>query len=181
MSILFITIGVITLIFTEATVLGWLLIVFGILAFFVFGGDVKEKEEGKKEEGEDTPRSFATSSGSVRQSTMGGVSVTMTTGETYSIKGINYHDVDNTMLGENIGYIRALKSNVHDPYAISVYVGNKMIGFLPRGNRRLHETITAMGGRVPAEIFIDKARDEDDPDRTFFWGRVTPMIDQPEQ
>lgn len=101
------------------------------------------------------------------------ISVAVTTdddaGYEYSIKGINYRNIDDSMLGDFIGTVRALKSNPHDTYAIGVYCGNKRIGFLPRGNKELHAKIVACGGSVDAEGYIAKA---DDGERTFYYGKV---------
>lgn len=88
----------------------------------------------------------------------------------FSIKGINFRDLDDMMLGDFMGYVRALKSNPHDKYAIGVYVGNKKVGFLPRGNKELHEKIMANGGTAGAEGYITKGESEDG--RLFYYGKV---------
>lgn len=88
----------------------------------------------------------------------------------YPIKGINFRELDDTMLGDFMGYVRALKSNPHDKYAIGVYVGNKKVGFLPRDNKELHEKITANGGTAGAEGYIAKGESEDG--RLFYYGKV---------
>lgn len=87
----------------------------------------------------------------------------------YSIKGINYCNIDDSMLGDFIGTARALKSNPHDPYAVGVYRGSKRVGFLPKGNQELHERIMAVGGSVDADGYIAKANEDG---RTFYYGKV---------
>lgn len=74
------------------------------------------------------------------------------------------------MLGDFMGYVRALKSNPQDKYAIGVYVGNKKVGFLPRGNKELHEKLIANGGTAGADGYIAKGKSEDG--RLFYYGKV---------
>ena len=92
------------------------------------------------------------------------------TGYEYSIKGINFRDIDDTMLGDFEGYVRALKSNRYDPYAIGVYVGNRKVGYLPRDNKDLHKAIMLMGGTAAADGYI--AKDSAEDGRTFYYGKV---------
>lgn len=87
----------------------------------------------------------------------------------YSIKGINFCNVDDSMLGDFAGTARALKSNPHDPYAIGIYRGSKHVGFLPRGNQELHKRITVLGGSVDADGYIAKAKEDG---KTFYYGKV---------
>lgn len=87
----------------------------------------------------------------------------------FSIKGINFCNLDDSMLGDFAGTARALKSNPHDPFAIGIYRGNKRVGFLPRGNQELHERITALGGSVDAVGYIAKAEEDG---KTFYYGKV---------
>ena len=88
----------------------------------------------------------------------------------YSIKGINFQDIDDTMLGDFVGYVRALKSNRYDPYAIGVYIGNRKVGYLPRGNKDLHSAIMLMGGIAAANGYLAKDNAEDG--QAFYYGRV---------
>lgn len=88
----------------------------------------------------------------------------------YSIKGINFQDIDDTMLGDFEGYVRALKSSRYDPYAIGVYVGNRKIGYLPRGNKDLHNAIMLIGGTAAADGYI--AKDSAEDGRMFYYGKV---------
>ncbi len=92
----------------------------------------------------------------------------------FSIKGINFRELDDTMLGDFMGYVRALKSNPHDKYAIGVYVGNKKVGFLPRGNKELHEKLIANGGTAGADGYIAKGESEDG--RLFYYGKVNVLV-----
>lgn len=87
----------------------------------------------------------------------------------FSIKGINFCGIDDSMLGDFAGTARALKSNPHDPYAIGIYRGSKRVGFLPKGNKELHDKIMAVGGSVDADGYI--AKDKEDG-RTFYYGKV---------
>lgn len=88
----------------------------------------------------------------------------------YSIKGINYADIDDTFLGDFFGYVRALKSNRHDPHAIGVYVKNRRVGFLPKGDAQLHARIMALGGSVGAEGYIAKGTGDDG--HVFYYGKL---------
>lgn len=100
------------------------------------------------------------------------LSISVTTDESnyeYSIKGINFCNIDDSMLGDFIGTARALKSNPHDPYAVGIYRGSKRVGFLPKGNKELHAKIMAVGGSVDADGYI--AKDNEDG-RTFYYGKV---------
>lgn len=94
---------------------------------------------------------------------------------TFSIKGINFRELDDSLLGDFVGTARALKSNPHDPYAIGVYIGSRRVGFLPGGNADLHARILEMGGSVDAEGYIAKGTDEDDG-HEFFYGKVTLLM-----
>lgn len=88
----------------------------------------------------------------------------------YSIKGINFRGIDDTMLGDFEGYVRALKSNQYDSYAIGVYIGSRKVGYLPRGNKDLHRAIMLKGGTTAANGYIAKDIAEDG--RTFYYGKV---------
>ena len=88
----------------------------------------------------------------------------------YNIKGINYADIDDTFLGDFFGYVRALKSNRHDPHAIGVYVKNRRVGFLPKGDAQLHARIMALGGSVGAEGYIAKGTGDDG--HVFYYGKL---------
>lgn len=87
----------------------------------------------------------------------------------YSIKGINFCGIDDSMQGDFEGTARALRSNTHDPCAIGIYRGNKRVGFLPRGNKELHARIMANGGSAGAMGYIAKAEEDG---HTFYYGKV---------
>lgn len=88
----------------------------------------------------------------------------------YSIKGINYADIDDSFLGDFFGYVRALKSNRHDPHAVGVYVKNRRVGFLPKCDAQLHARIMALGGSVGAEGYIAKGTGDDG--HVFYYGKL---------
>lgn len=90
----------------------------------------------------------------------------------YSIKGINFCAIDDSMLGDFEGTAKALRSNSHDPYAIGIYRGNKRVGFLPRGNKELHVRIMANGGSTGVMGYIAKAEENGG---TFYYGKVNIM------
>lgn len=91
--------------------------------------------------------------------------------EPIPIKGINFRDIDDSMIGDFEGYIRIQKSNRHDPYAIGVYKGRKRIGYLPRGNKELYQRLLEEGGKADAEGYIAKRVDEESG-RKFYYGEV---------
>lgn len=91
---------------------------------------------------------------------------------TFSIKGINFRDLDDSYLGDFTGTAKALRSNPHDPYAVGIYIGSRRVGFIPGGNAEVHALIIRNGGSVDASGFIAKGQDETDG-RYFYWGKVT--------
>lgn len=90
----------------------------------------------------------------------------------FSIKGINYANLDDSYLGDHDGYIKAVTDNPKDPYAIAVYVGRKRVGWLPAGNSQLHEGLLSIGGKAVVHITISKGYDDYD-DRPFYYGKAT--------
>lgn len=91
--------------------------------------------------------------------------------EIYSIKGINFANIDDSYLGDHDGYIKAVTDNPKDPHAISVHVGNKRVGWLPAGNRDLHAELLSQGGRADVSITISKSYDKSDG-RPFYHGKA---------
>ena len=91
---------------------------------------------------------------------------------TYSIKGINYANLDDSYLGDHEGYIKAVTNNPKDPYAIGVFVGRKRVGWLPAGNKELHAGLLSIGGKAKVSIVISKGYDDFD-DRPFYYGKAT--------
>lgn len=87
----------------------------------------------------------------------------------YSIKAMDYCDINDSMLGEFIGCARTLEPTSHDLYPIVIYRGNKCIGYLPAGNEMLYSEIKNAGGSVGVEGHIAKS---DDAERTYYYGKV---------
>lgn len=62
--------------------------------------------------------------------------------KSFEIHGINYTTVNNQDLGDFVGYA-ICEYNSHDQYAVSIYKEkNKLIGFVPKGNKRINNSIT---------------------------------------
>ncbi len=89
----------------------------------------------------------------------------------YSIKGINYANIDDSYLGDHDGYIKAITNNPKDPYAIGVFIGKKRVGWLPAGNRQLHEGLLSIGGKAKVHVFISKSYDDYD-NHQFYYGKA---------
>ena len=79
--------------------------------------------------------------------------------EVFTIKGINFANIDDSYLGEHDGYIKAVTDNPKDPFAIAVYVEKKRVGWLPGGNSKMHADLLAIGGRAKVHLTIDKSYD----------------------
>lgn len=90
---------------------------------------------------------------------------------TFSIKGINYANLDDSYLGDHDGYIKAVTDNPKDPYAIGVYVGRKRVGWLPGGNSELHAELLNIGGKAKVNILISKGYDDYD-NHPFYYGKA---------
>ena len=91
--------------------------------------------------------------------------------EVFTIKGINFANIDDSYIGDHDGYIKAVTDNPKDPYAIAVYVEKKRVGWLPGGNKELHAELLAIGGKAKVNIEISKGFD-DDENRYFYYGKV---------
>lgn len=91
--------------------------------------------------------------------------------EVFSIKGLNFHDIDESMVGAFRGYVKIQRNNKYDRYAIGVYIDGDEIGHLPRGNKALFNKIAAKGGKVRATGFIDIGEDQEDG-HLYFYGEV---------
>ena len=91
--------------------------------------------------------------------------------EVFSIKGLNFHDIDESMVGAFRGYVKIQRNNKYDRYAIGVYIDGVEIGHLPRGNKALFNKIAAKGGKVRATGFIDIGEDQEDG-HLYFYGEV---------
>lgn len=89
----------------------------------------------------------------------------------FSIKGINYANIDDSYLGDHDGYIKAVTNNPKDPYAIGVFIGKKRVGWLPAGNRQLHDGLLSIGGKAKVHVFISKSYDDYD-NHQFYYGKA---------
>lgn len=89
----------------------------------------------------------------------------------FSIKGINYANIDDSYLGDHDGYIKAVTNNPKDPYAIGVFIGKKRVGWLPAGNRQLHDGLLSIGGKAKVHVFISKSYDDYDS-HPFYYGKA---------
>jgi len=140
--------------------MGWGIgaLVLSVIAIAMAFANPQKKDEGQAE-------------GYVRAKPKVTVTVSRDKGMEYPIKGINLSGINDSHLGDFIGYVRALKSNPYDPYAIGVYCGSKRLGYLPRDNKELHRLITERGGSMDAEGYVAKAEDEDG--HTFYYGKVS--------
>lgn len=56
----------------------------------------------------------------------------------YELKGVFYNDYD--YCGDFYGYAKNTY-DTHDKYSVGIFVNNKLAGFTPKGNYRLHNTI----------------------------------------
>ena len=73
----------------------------------------------------------------------------------YSIAGAYYQNLPMSLLGKFNGYVELEPYNDHDKLAIAVYNdAGIQLGYLPRGNRKLHSYITNEGGQVHAYGYI---------------------------
>lgn len=153
-------------------VIGAISIVFSIYSSYQDKA-TKEKERKYKERHDQSTSRFFELQENAKRVNNPTINVTVTTDKDsayeYSIKGINFCGVDDSMLGDFIGTARALKSNPHDPYAIGIYRGAKRVGFLPGGNQTLHAQITAFGGAVNVDGYIAKYNENG---RVFYYGKV---------
>lgn len=73
----------------------------------------------------------------------------------FSIAGAYYRNLSIDMVGKFNGYVIAQIDNEYDPYALSVYndVGVHL-GFLPGGNKVLHQYIVNEEGKVHAYGYL---------------------------
>lgn len=93
----------------------------------------------------------------------------------YSIKGINRSGITDKYLGDFDGVAEAVTGNSYDPYAVSIYVGKKRVGWLPAGCVDVHAAIMEQGGSIDVHVYIGKAVDEDDG-HEFYFGKVRPGL-----
>lgn len=91
--------------------------------------------------------------------------------EVFTIKGINFANIDDSYIGDHDGYIKAVTDNPKDPYAIAVYVEKKRVGWLPGGNSMMHSELLDIGGRAKVHLTIDKSYDSYKR-KPFYHGKV---------
>ena len=73
----------------------------------------------------------------------------------FPMVGMKYRDLDFTYLGKFEGYAHSEFCNEADEYAIAIYrEDEEHVGYLPRGNKRLHELIDNEGGYVHCYGYI---------------------------
>lgn len=160
----------------------WVILAIGWIVLVVsFFPSAKNKEEKRIEEEREKARKYAERHDQrasrlfelKEKQKKGDFEITMTVSDgndyDYSIKGINFCGLDDSMLGDFFGTARALKSNKYDPYAIGVYIGSKRVGYLPAGNKVLHARLMSCGGS-DVEGYIAKGEGEDG--REFYYGKV---------
>lgn len=62
--------------------------------------------------------------------------------KSFEIRGTYYRDLNETDAGDFIGHV-SCEYNSHDQYAVGIYNDNDyLIGYVPKGNRRLNESLT---------------------------------------
>ncbi|MCH3994889.1 MAG: hypothetical protein LKE54_07555 [Prevotella sp.] len=89
--------------------------------------------------------------------------------EYFKIAGINYRDLDDSILGDFTGCIVIDYDNKSDPHAIAVYSSdNQHLGFAPRGSELLYNKLI-YDGKTAIHGFIKKAYD-DDEEKEFYYG-----------
>lgn len=80
----------------------------------------------------------------------------------YSIVGMKYHNAESFVAGLRAGEYLQLKrepDNPHDPFAIAVYVGERLVGYLKATEGRVlaHELDSYQQREIPARLtFLGK-------------------------
>ena len=78
----------------------------------------------------------------------------------FSIKGINLNHANLSDVGSFYGYVQSLDDNQYDKYAIAVYSSlGKRYGYLPAGNKEIHEYIKKFGGKLRVKGEIEDRED----------------------
>lgn len=73
----------------------------------------------------------------------------------FSITGAYYRNLSIDIVGKFNGYAIAQIDNEYDPHAIAIYNDAGMhLGFLPGGNKAIHQYITNEGGKVHAYGYL---------------------------
>lgn len=75
--------------------------------------------------------------------------------EKFSIVGMYYRNLKPSNMGKFEGYAKAEKRNLHDPYAVAIYTDyGKHVGYLPSGNKAIHQLILDNDGSLLAYGYI---------------------------
>lgn len=73
----------------------------------------------------------------------------------YEMVGMYYRNLNRSDMGKFEGYAKAEKNNIHDPYSVSIYTySGKHVGYLPKGNKSIHQLILDNNGSLPAYGYI---------------------------
>lgn len=73
----------------------------------------------------------------------------------YSLMGIGYRGLNISCVGRFNGYGISQEDNKYDKYAIAIYDDTgTQLGFIPKGNKKLHDYIIKEGGKVHAYGWI---------------------------
>lgn len=73
----------------------------------------------------------------------------------YQVVGMYYRKLKKSDMGEFEGYAKAEKYNTHDSFAVAIYNNQgKHVGYLPAGNKYIHELILDNNGTLPAYGYI---------------------------
>jgi len=73
----------------------------------------------------------------------------------FGMVGMYYRKLKRSNMGKFEGYAKAEKYNTHDPYAVAIYTSSgKHVGYLPKGNKSIHNLILENGNSLPAYGYI---------------------------
>lgn len=73
----------------------------------------------------------------------------------FQIAGVYYRNLSVKLIGKFNGYAKAETDNEYDPYAIAIYNDSDThLGYLPRGNEKLHSYIMMESGKVHAYGYL---------------------------
>lgn len=90
----------------------------------------------------------------------------------FSIKGINMAGDIKPGFFENT-FLKATTKNPYDPFAIEVIEGSKVIGYLPKNNKYLHQLLLEQHNSIIETLYIVIDRKYDDyKKKTYLVGEV---------
>lgn len=73
----------------------------------------------------------------------------------FEMVGMYYRKLGRSDIGKFEGYVKSELNNIHDKYAVAIYNNNgKHIGYLPSGNKNIHDLILNNGGSLLAYGYI---------------------------